>query len=133
MVTPALPSRSKLVPNATVRLSIVAMPVMFTAAVPPWAGMNVKDADPLIIDRLKAEHKLVHRGKIKHSYPFCWRTETPLIYKAITYYLDNQLAVEAMIAGVDAELARQEAKYSAGPGYAELRLRLEAKRRAEAS
>ncbi|MGA2501596.1 MAG: DUF433 domain-containing protein [Tepidisphaeraceae bacterium] len=53
-----------------------------------------------------------------------------LIYKAITYYLDNRLAVDAMIAGVDAELARQEAKYSAGPGYAELRLRLEARRRA---
>ena len=56
----------------------------FTAAVPPWAGMNVKEADPLIIQRLKEEGKLIHRGKIKHSYPFCWRTETPLIYKAIS-------------------------------------------------
>ncbi|MBM4320582.1 MAG: isoleucine--tRNA ligase, partial [Deltaproteobacteria bacterium] len=56
----------------------------FTAAVPSWAGMNVKEADPQIIQRLKDEGKLVHRGKIKHSYPFCWRTETPLIYKAIT-------------------------------------------------
>lgn len=56
----------------------------FTAAVPPWAGMNVKEADPQIIQRLKEEGKLIHRGKIKHSYPFCWRTETPLIYKAIS-------------------------------------------------
>jgi len=56
----------------------------FTAAVAPWAGMNVKAADPLIIAHLKGEGKLIHRGRVKHSYPYCWRTETPLIYKAIS-------------------------------------------------
>ncbi len=56
----------------------------FGPEVPDWQGLNVKEADPLIIRRLKDEGKLVHRGQIKHSYPFCWRTETPLIYKAIS-------------------------------------------------
>ena len=42
----------------------------------------VKDADKAILARLKAEGRVVHLGSIRHSYPFCWRSDTPLIYKA---------------------------------------------------
>ena len=45
--------------------------------------MHCKDADKDIIRRLKDEGKLVHQSTIKHSYPFCERTDTPLIYRAI--------------------------------------------------
>jgi isoleucyl-tRNA synthetase len=55
----------------------------FTDRVPEYAGQFCKDADKAIIARLKAEGKLVHQSTIVHSYPFCERTDTPLIYRAI--------------------------------------------------
>ncbi|MFP6906743.1 MAG: isoleucine--tRNA ligase [Verrucomicrobiota bacterium] len=55
----------------------------FTERVPDWVGRNCKEADADIIQALKDQGKLVHRSTIKHSYPFCERTETPLIYRAI--------------------------------------------------
>ena len=55
----------------------------FTQVVSDFAGMHVKEADPKIIQRLKQAKQLVHQGTIQHSYPFCWRSETPLIYKAV--------------------------------------------------
>lgn len=56
----------------------------FTSAVPDHAGVNCKDADKAIIRQLKEAGKLVHQSTIVHSYPFCERTETPLIYRAIS-------------------------------------------------
>ncbi len=56
----------------------------FTAEVPDYKGIYVKDADKTIIQRLKDEGKLVHRGTIKHNYPHCWRDDVPLIYRAIS-------------------------------------------------
>jgi isoleucyl-tRNA synthetase len=56
----------------------------FTAAVPDFAGREVKEADGDIMRRLKEERKLVHRSTIQHSYPHCWRCDKPLIYKAIS-------------------------------------------------
>ena len=54
----------------------------FKPEVTPWAGMFVKDADPKIINDLKQRGLLLKREQCKHSYPFCWRCETPLIYYA---------------------------------------------------
>jgi isoleucyl-tRNA synthetase len=55
----------------------------FTSQVPEYAGQFCKDADKAIIKRLKDEGKLVHQSTLVHSYPFCERTDTPLIYRAI--------------------------------------------------
>ncbi|KAH0789139.1 isoleucine--tRNA ligase, cytoplasmic [Histomonas meleagridis] len=55
----------------------------FTNEVTDYAGMYVKDADAKIIADLKANGHLVQTGKIVHSYPFCWRSDTPLIYRAV--------------------------------------------------
>jgi isoleucyl-tRNA synthetase len=55
----------------------------FTDAIPPLAGTRVKDADVELIERLKVAGLLYRRGQIRHSYPYCYRTGTPLIYKAI--------------------------------------------------
>ena len=55
----------------------------FTSALPEYQGRFCKDCDKDIIRRLKAERKLVHQSTIVHSYPFCDRTDTPLIYRAI--------------------------------------------------
>ncbi|MBQ4328551.1 MAG: isoleucine--tRNA ligase, partial [Lentisphaeria bacterium] len=55
----------------------------FTDKIPEYAGRFCKDCDKDIIKRLKEEGKLVHQATITHSYPFCDRTDTPLIYRAI--------------------------------------------------
>lgn len=55
----------------------------FTDPVSHFIGQHVKDADKNIIKHLKAEKRLVQASTHKHSYPFCWRSETPLIYRAV--------------------------------------------------
>uniref|UniRef100_A0A8C5PK40 Isoleucine--tRNA ligase, cytoplasmic n=1 Tax=Leptobrachium leishanense TaxID=445787 RepID=A0A8C5PK40_9ANUR len=55
----------------------------FTKEVTDFAGQYVKEADKNIIKLLKERGRLVHSGTYKHNYPFCWRSETPLIYKAV--------------------------------------------------
>ncbi|MBP5791231.1 MAG: isoleucine--tRNA ligase [Kiritimatiellae bacterium] len=55
----------------------------FTDAIPEFKGRFCKDCDKDIIKLLKASGKLVHQATITHSYPFCDRTDTPLIYRAI--------------------------------------------------
>jgi len=49
----------------------------------PWQGMFVKDADPEIIKELENRGLMYRSETIKHTYPFCWRCDTPLIYYAI--------------------------------------------------
>ena len=48
----------------------------------PWEGMFVMDADPKIIEWLKAEGKLYRKQRVEHNYPHCWRCKTPLLYYA---------------------------------------------------
>ena len=55
----------------------------FTDQAADVAGKHIKEADPILIDLLKRRGLLVRREQIRHSYPFCPRTGTPLIYKAI--------------------------------------------------
>ncbi|MDZ7673647.1 MAG: isoleucine--tRNA ligase [Acidimicrobiales bacterium] len=56
----------------------------FTADVPPYAGMQVFDANKEITRDLKERGVLVRHDSYVHSYPHCWRTDTPLIYKAMS-------------------------------------------------
>ena len=58
------------------------------------AGMNIKEADKVIIRKLKEEKKLFKQETIQHNYPFCWRTDTPLIYKAISTWFVNVEAIK---------------------------------------
>lgn len=57
---------------------------MFTAQVPDYQGKRVKDADKDIIARLKAEGRTYKIDSLLHSYPFCYRSGTPLIYRAVS-------------------------------------------------
>ncbi|HSJ86173.1 MAG TPA: isoleucine--tRNA ligase, partial [Anaerolineales bacterium] len=54
----------------------------FIAEVTPWRGIFVKDADPLIIEDLNARGLLFRSEAYTHTYPFCWRCHTPLLYYA---------------------------------------------------
>ena len=61
----------------------------FTEEAPEVAGQNVKDADRTLVRLLSESGKLVRNERIRHSYPFCYRTDTPLIYKAIpTWFVE---------------------------------------------
>ena len=54
----------------------------FDNIVEPWAGQGVKAADPSIIKHLKENGQLYAKSEVTHSYPFCWRCKTALIYYA---------------------------------------------------
>lgn len=55
----------------------------FTSVVTDFQHQYVKDADKAIIRHLKAKGLVVQSAQIRHSYPYCWRSDTPLIYKAV--------------------------------------------------
>lgn len=59
----------------------------FTSEVPDFQGQYVKDADKNIMAALKKNGRLLRSGQHTHSYPFCWRSDTPLIYKAVPSWL----------------------------------------------
>lgn len=61
----------------------------FTSEVPEWEGLFVKDADKSIIQTLKERGQLVKRENYLHSYPFCYRTGMPLIYRAMSCWFVN--------------------------------------------
>ncbi|CAF1512839.1 unnamed protein product, partial [Adineta steineri] len=66
----------------------------FTDEVKDFQGLNVKEADKVIIKHLKEAKRLVHQSVMKHSYPFCWRSDTPLIYRAVPSWF---IRVEGMV------------------------------------
>jgi isoleucyl-tRNA synthetase len=71
----------------------------FKASVPDFMGVNFKDADKDIIKQLKADGKLVRQETIDHSYPFCDRTDTPLMYRAIpAWYVAVEKIVPKLVA-----------------------------------
>eukprot|EP00258_Populus_trichocarpa_P028597 XP_024444616.1 isoleucine--tRNA ligase, cytoplasmic isoform X3 [Populus trichocarpa] len=55
----------------------------FIEKITDFGGRYVKDADKDIIEAVKAKGRLVKSGSFMHSYPFCWRSDTPLIYRAV--------------------------------------------------
>jgi isoleucyl-tRNA synthetase len=60
----------------------------YTSEVPDYEGQLWLDANKPIMQRLKEEGKLFRQETVDHNYPHCWRTDTPLIYKAInSWYL----------------------------------------------
>ncbi|GAO48636.1 hypothetical protein SAICODRAFT_59029 [Saitoella complicata NRRL Y-17804] len=55
----------------------------FTSEVPDFEGKHVKEADKDIQKVLKANGRLIVQSQIMHSYPFCWRSDTPLLYRTV--------------------------------------------------
>ena len=65
-----------------------------------FSGKFVKDADPLIVEELNKRGLLFHRESILHTYPFCWRCESPLLYYAKqTWYVRTTMIKEQLIEG----------------------------------
>ena len=59
-----------------------------------WPGVFVKDADPLILKDLKETGKLFKAPVFEHTYPHCWRCDTPLIYYARESWFIKMTAVK---------------------------------------
>ncbi len=66
----------------------------------PFSGKFVKDADPLIIKDLKSRGLLYRSERVKHTYPFCWRCDAPLLYYAKkSWYIRTASRKDRLIAG----------------------------------
>lgn len=71
----------------------------FTEVVSDYYGLQVFEANDPIIQRLKSEGVLIKTDTHLHNYPFCWRTDTPLIYRAVpSWYLRVTEIKDKMIA-----------------------------------
>ena len=65
----------------------------FTEPVSDWAGVNVFEANPGIIRHLKAQDRIVRHDSYEHNYPYCWRTDKPIIYRAINSWYVQVTAI----------------------------------------
>lgn len=75
----------------------------FLPYVEKFAGLHVKEADPLIVDDLKQRGLLYRSETILHTYPFCWRCGTPLIYYALdAWYIRTTARKEDLLANNNA-------------------------------
>ncbi|MGB2800606.1 MAG: isoleucine--tRNA ligase, partial [Dehalococcoidia bacterium] len=105
-----------LVHNVLLNGEILPVPLMFTIErfrdlstldvrsyhpqIVPGAGKFVKDADPLIIEDLKSRGLLYRSESIRHTYPFCWRCATPLLYYAKpSWYIRTTAKKARLISG----------------------------------
>jgi isoleucyl-tRNA synthetase len=66
----------------------------FVEPVSDFLGKHVKEADSEICQMLKQMGRLVKKANYKHSYPFCWRSGTPLIYKAVPSWFVEVTAIK---------------------------------------
>ena len=63
----------------------------------PWGGVFVKDADPQIIEDLSLRGLLFAKKDYEHSYPFCWRCDTPLLYYARSTWFIKVTALKELL------------------------------------
>ncbi|KAJ2784576.1 isoleucine--tRNA ligase [Coemansia javaensis] len=70
----------------------------FDGSVGPFSGAYVKDADKAIMKHIKERGRLVRQGTVVHSYPFCWRSDTPLLYRAVpSWFVRVQNATDRLL------------------------------------
>ena len=71
----------------------------FIPEVRTWSGVFVKDADPLIVQDLESRGLMFRVGSVTHTYPFCWRCSTPLLYYARpTWYIRTSEKKDRLVA-----------------------------------
>ena len=76
----------------------------FTQEVPDYAGLQVFEANPLIIRALKERGVVLRHETYDHSYPHCWRTGKPLIYMALSSWFVNVTAVKDRMVALNQEI-----------------------------
>ncbi|WP_150266235.1 isoleucine--tRNA ligase [Paenibacillus tepidiphilus] len=75
-------------------VSVVDASGKYTDTVKDFAGRFVKDCDLDIVKLLSEQGLLYHKEKYEHSYPFCWRCDTPLLYYATDSWFINTTAIK---------------------------------------
>ncbi len=76
----------------------------FTEPVSDWAGVNVFEANPGIIRHLKAQDRIVRHDSYEHNYPYCWRTDTPIIYRAINSWYVEVTAIRDRLMALNQQI-----------------------------
>jgi len=76
----------------------------FTDEVPDFAGQHVKEADKGIIAKLKSDGSLYRQEVIQHSYPYCYRSNTPLIYRAIPSWYVRVTAIKDKLVAANEQI-----------------------------
>ncbi|HNB35243.1 MAG TPA: isoleucine--tRNA ligase [Anaerolineales bacterium] len=70
----------------------------FMPEITPWRGIFVKEADPLIIQELESRGLMFRSERYVHTYPFCWRCHTPLLYYAReSWYIRTSAKKESLV------------------------------------
>ncbi|GAB1193609.1 tRNA synthetases class I-domain-containing protein [Aspergillus pseudonomiae] len=74
----------------------------YTSEIRDFVGQHVKAADKPIIKYLKGTGRLIVDSQITHSYPFCWRSDTPLIYRAVpAWFVKIPGIIPQMLEGIE--------------------------------
>ncbi len=76
----------------------------FTSEVPDYAGRQVFEANPDVIRDLKARGVVVRDETFVHSYPHCWRSRTPLIYKAVSSWFVSVTTIRDRMVELNQEI-----------------------------
>lgn len=75
---------------------------VFTEKAKEFAGMHCKEADKHIIKHLKGTGRVVADSQLRHSYPLCYRSDTPLIYRAVpSWFIRVPEIIPQMLANID--------------------------------
>ncbi len=77
----------------------------FTDEISLFVHRHVKDCDKDIIKLLKQEGKIFRHETIRHRYPFCWRSDTPLIYKAVSTWFVSVEKIKDKIVAANEKIA----------------------------
>jgi isoleucyl-tRNA synthetase len=83
-------------------LNLVQADGTYTDAAGEFAGVHVYKADGPVCEALEREGTLVHLKRFQHSYPHCWRTKTPLIYRATPQWFVSMEAKQLKAQALDA-------------------------------
>ncbi|MBG01355.1 MAG: isoleucine--tRNA ligase [Acidimicrobiaceae bacterium] len=76
----------------------------FTADVTEWEGKNVFEANPEIIRALRDAGRLIRHDSYEHNYPHCWRTDTPIIYKAVPSWYVQVTSIREKLMEINQEI-----------------------------
>jgi len=76
----------------------------FTDEVTDWFGVNVFDANPLIIKNLKKSGRVIRHDTYEHNYPHCWRTDTPIIYRAVPSWYVKVTDIKDRLVNINKEI-----------------------------
>ena len=76
----------------------------FTEPVSDWAGTNVFEANAGIIRHLKAQGRILRHDSYEHNYPYCWRTDTPIIYRAINSWYVQVTAIRDRLSELNQQI-----------------------------